>query len=91
MVDTYRIFDDQDSSPEVPPKVKNLVWRMCQGCLSTRVRLKDKGVQCTIECVKCDTSYEDLAHMICTCPFAMQVWAKDGVTPRFNLGLLLSC
>ncbi|MCI04392.1 polynucleotidyl transferase ribonuclease H fold, partial [Trifolium medium] len=29
---------------KVPPKVKNLVWRMCRGCLPTRVRLQDKGV-----------------------------------------------
>ena len=31
---------------KVPPKVKNLVWRVCRGCLPTRVHLLDKGVQC---------------------------------------------
>jgi len=27
---------------KVTPKVKNLIWRMCRGCLPTRVRLQDK-------------------------------------------------
>lgn len=28
---------------KVPPKVKNLVWRMCRSCLPTWVTLHDKG------------------------------------------------
>jgi hypothetical protein len=28
---------------KVPPKVKNLIWRICRGCLPTRARLLDKG------------------------------------------------
>jgi len=62
-------------SPESQKFSMSNVW----GCLSTQVSLKDKGIQCNIECVKCDSSYEDLANMIYTCPFAMQVWVTDGI------------
>ena len=46
-----------------PPKVKNLIWQMCRGCLPTRVQLLDKGVQCPTQCVSCDSNHEDLAHI----------------------------
>jgi hypothetical protein len=39
---------------KVPQKVKNLLWRMCRGCLPTRVRLQDKGVSCPKNCESCD-------------------------------------
>ena len=58
-----------------PPKVKNLIWRMCRGCLPTRVRLLDKGFQCPTQCVSCDSNHEDLAHVFFECPFAVQVWS----------------
>ena len=60
---------------KTPPKVKNLIWRMCRGCLPTRVRLLDKGVHCTTQCVSCDSNHEDLAHVFFECPFAVQVWS----------------
>jgi len=58
---------------KVPPKVRNLVWRMCKGCLRTRVRLQDIGVHCPTQCVSGASGYEDLAHLIFDCPSAMQV------------------
>jgi len=35
---------------KIPPKVKKLMWRICRNCLPTRVRLKDKGVTCPMNC-----------------------------------------
>jgi len=64
---------------KVPSKVKNLIWKMCRECLSTRVRLQDKGVQCPTSCVSCDGLYEDLAHICSECPFTMQVWRRMGL------------
>jgi len=64
---------------KVPPKIKNLLWRMCRGCLPTRVRLQDKGVQCPVSCVSCDDSYEDLAHICFECPLTVQVWHTTGL------------
>lgn len=64
---------------KVPPKVKNLLWRMCRGCLPTRVRLQDKGVSCSTNCASCDSDYEDLNHLLFECPFSIQVWNAAGV------------
>lgn len=64
---------------KVPPKVKNLIWRMCRGCLPTRVRLVDKGVTCPTNCASCASNSEDLLHVFFDCPFALQVWNKTGL------------
>jgi len=60
---------------KVPPKSKNFIWRMCPGCLPTRVRLQDKGVQCPENCVSCNDERDDLAHVFFHYPFAVQVCA----------------
>ena len=64
---------------KVPPKIKNLLWRMCRGCLPTRVRLQDKGVQFPISCVSYNGPHEDLAHICFECPFTVQVWCTTGL------------
>lgn len=46
--------------------------------LPTRVRLRDKGVQCPTQCVTCTSDIEDLAHLIFECPFATRVWNMTG-------------
>jgi ribonuclease HI len=66
-------------SLKVPPKVKNLSWRMCRGCLPTRVRLQDKGVSCPTNCESCGAAHEDLEHLLFECPFAIQVWNSAGI------------
>lgn len=38
----------------VPPKIKNLIRRICRNCLPTRTRLRDKGVNCTAICALCN-------------------------------------
>jgi len=64
---------------KVPPKVKNLLWRMCRGCLPTRVRLLDKGVVCPTNYASCDSTHEDLLNVFFYCPFAIQVWNRTGL------------
>jgi len=64
---------------KAPSKVKNLIWRMCRGCLPTRVRLLDKGVTCPTNCASCDSTHEDLLHVFFVCPFSLQVWHKTGL------------
>ena len=64
---------------KVPPKVKNLIWCMCRGCLPTRARLLDKGVTCPTNCASCDSTHEDLLHVFFACPFALQVWNRTGL------------
>lgn len=69
---------------KVPPKIKNLIWRMCRGCLPTRVRLQDKGVQCPMNCVVCDGPSEDLHHVFFDCSFAVQVWIRAGMWEKIQ-------
>jgi len=64
---------------KVPPKIKHLLWRMCRGCLPSRVRLQDKGVTCPTRCVNCNLDHEDLNHIFFECSFAIHVWLSAGI------------
>jgi len=64
---------------KVLPKVKHLIWRMCRGCLPTRIRLQDKGVSCLTRCVSCTSEHEDLNHIFFECSFSIQVWISAGL------------
>ena len=59
---------------KAPPKVKNLIWRIWRGCLPTRDRLLDRGVNCTSMCSMCEGNYEDAIHVLFDCPKARNVW-----------------
>jgi hypothetical protein len=59
---------------KVPPKVKNLLWRMRRGCLPTRVCLQDKGVSCPKNCESCGADHEDFNDLLFECSFPIQVW-----------------
>jgi len=52
---------------------------MGRGCLPTRVRLLDKGVQCPTNCVSFPSHQEDLAHVFFNCPFVVQIWQMTGL------------
>lgn len=59
---------------KAPPKVKNLIWRICRGCLPTCAKLLDKRVNCTSVCSMCDGNYEDDLHVLFDCQRARSVW-----------------
>lgn len=64
---------------KVPPKVRNLIWRIFRRCLPMRIRLYYKGVQCPTQCVSCESSHEDMTHLFFACPFDIQVWSLSGL------------
>lgn len=64
---------------KVPPKIKNLIWRMCRGCLPTRVQLQDKGVSFPTRYASCSSKHKDLNHIFFECPFTIQVWNTAGI------------
>jgi len=72
---------------KVPPKVKNLVWRICRGCLPTPARLLDKGVNCSSMCAVCEESYEDASHVLYDCPKARGVWQNNSMLDKVNLAM----
>ncbi|XP_024634347.2 uncharacterized protein [Medicago truncatula] len=59
---------------KVPPKVKNLIWRICRDCFPTRVKLRSRGVTCPSECVICEDPHEDSYHILFHCPRSIDIW-----------------
>jgi ribonuclease HI len=64
---------------QAPPKVKHLLWRICRGCLPTRVKLQEKHVPCQLQCPLCDQNFEDDWHAILTCDVSVQAWQASGL------------
>ncbi|KAK2362141.1 hypothetical protein QL285_087230 [Trifolium repens] len=60
---------------QAPPKVKKILWRICRRCVPTRVRLRDKGVDCQQICALCNCDEEDNMHLFLKCPSSKNVWS----------------
>jgi len=60
---------------KVPPRVKNLIWRICRNYLLTRKRLRDKGVNCTTACAFCSLEEEDSMHLLFKCAGSINIWS----------------
>jgi hypothetical protein len=56
-----------------PSKTKHLLWRICRGCLLTRVRLRGSYVSCPSECPLCANNNEDDWHILFGCRESQQV------------------
>jgi ribonuclease HI len=71
-----------------PPKAKHLLWRICKGCLPTRIRLQDKRVPCPLLCPICNQANEDDWHVLFDCEasiFARQTAGLDHIIlPRLQ-------
>jgi ribonuclease HI len=64
---------------QAPPKAKHLLWRICRGCLPTRVRLQERHVQCPNICPLCDLESEDDWHVIYGCVSSKDAWQGAGL------------
>jgi ribonuclease HI len=62
-----------------PPKAKHLLWRICRGCLPTRVRLQEKHVPCELSCPLCNHAFEDDWHTFVTCNASVQARHAAGL------------
>jgi len=71
----------------VPPKVKNLVWRICRDCFPTRVKLRSSGVNCPSECVRCEDPHEDSYHILFHCPTTVDIWQTTNIWHLISLSL----
>jgi len=58
---------------KIPPKIKHLLWGILRNCLPTRVRLRDKGVQCPLTCSHCNNNLENSWHIFFECADAILV------------------
>ncbi|CAJ2645584.1 unnamed protein product [Trifolium pratense] len=63
---------------EVPPKIKNFIWRLCRNCIPTRARLIQKGVNCPDICALCENEQENNLHIFLLCNNAKEIWKSVG-------------
>jgi hypothetical protein len=75
---------------KVPPKVKNLLWRIGRNILSTREKLNSRGVQCPVHCVVCDGGEEDIMHVLFMSTRSVHCWQRVGMWTHINAGLVAS-
>ena len=59
---------------QIPPKVRNLVWRACSSSLPTKIALRTKHVDIAETCPMCNAEMEDTLHVFVKCPYARSVW-----------------
>jgi hypothetical protein len=60
---------------QVPPRVKNLLWRIFHRCIPTCINLQQKGVNCITTCALCNNNEEDSYHLFFNCPNSMNIWS----------------
>lgn len=72
-----------------PPKVRNLIWRVCRDCLPMRKKLQERGVDCPSSCPVCDNSVEQTIHLLFGFQFNKEVWdvagLKDVIEKRMTI------
>jgi hypothetical protein len=73
---------------KIPPKVKNLIWRIGRDILPTRKKLNSRGVQCPVHCTVCDDGDEDIMHVLFVCPRSVQCWQRTGLWSHINARLV---
>jgi hypothetical protein len=66
---------------QCPPRVKNLLWRICRRCIPTRASLQQKGVNCTTNCALCNT----MLKIAIMCSSIVQAVGMYGVCVAFIL------
>jgi ribonuclease HI len=64
---------------KAPQKAKHLLWRICRECLPTRVRLRNRYVNCTLECPLCLENFEDEWHLFFECEGSKEAWNVMGL------------
>ena len=62
-------------SMNVPPKVRNFVWRVCLNILPTRANLQRRKIAVDPQFDFCKQQPETIGHMLWECPFARNTWA----------------
>lgn len=70
---------------KIPPKVRNLIWRICQGCLPTKENLRQRRVDVDSSCSVCAQSMETTSHLFLHCPIAVECWRLSALLlPSLN-------
>ncbi|XP_074293640.1 uncharacterized protein LOC141620746 [Silene latifolia] len=59
---------------ELPPKIKNFIWRVCKGALPCGINVQKCVVEADPTCQRCLRDIESEVHALVGCPFAQEVW-----------------
>ena len=59
----------------VPPKVRNFIWRACSHCLPTYENLHKEKVPVEAVCEICCQAPETVTHVLWECSFTCNVWS----------------
>ncbi|KAK9092696.1 hypothetical protein Syun_027607 [Stephania yunnanensis] len=66
----------------VPPNIKNLLWRAVQNTLPTTKNLYSRRVNLNVLCPVCGAVEEDILHAMVGCRIATRCWAELGLPPK---------
>jgi hypothetical protein len=75
---------------KIPPKVKNLLWRIGWNVLPTQLRFNSRGVQCPVHCEMCNDGNEDSNHVLFLCLRSTQCWQRAGLWMHISACLLVN-
>ncbi|CAN0915917.1 Putative ribonuclease H protein At1g65750, partial [Linum grandiflorum] len=64
---------------KLPPKMKQLLWRLAHGVVPTRSQLAHRGVEILDICGSCSQPGESLEHLLFECPVALDCWKQAGL------------
>lgn len=56
-----------------PPKIKHFLWQLVSGCISVQKKLRTRGMQGDVQCVRWGASKESINHVFFECPPVVQV------------------
>nr|XP_023875073.1 uncharacterized protein LOC111987580 [Quercus suber] len=59
---------------QVPPKIKNFLWRACRNVLPTKQALLKRKVIADPICERCCSAVEESVHAVWSCPELVEVW-----------------
>ena len=59
---------------QLPPKVKNFLWRVCRNVLPTKQPLLKRKVTAGPICERCRSAVKESVHAIWSCPELGEVW-----------------
>ncbi|KAJ8763443.1 hypothetical protein K2173_002326 [Erythroxylum novogranatense] len=65
-------------SLDVPPKVRDFLWRCCRDVLPTKDNLQLRGVNVDLHYLFCH-EHESMQHVFLDCPIAKELWRLAGL------------
>jgi hypothetical protein len=66
----------------IPPKIRHFLWRACREALPTKSNLRRQKILVDPVCNECQSSEEDILHVVWNSPVIQQVWHNSPVSNR---------